>query len=96
MAVLLDTAPGVVENSVFGIWKAPGKVMQFMWSGNRSNQLFNDGASFCRFMTPDLLASLGFGCDDKLFLGGCDVSKNYNRMRLPVEMIPLLGCARVQ
>lgn len=91
MAELRERKDGVVENSIFGVWKRPGLEQRLIWAGNRSNRLFRPEASSIELPTPDLLATMYLAEGDELVLGGCDISQQYNRLAVVKELIPLLG-----
>lgn len=86
----------MIENSVFGVWKDPGKTQRLIWGGNRSNQLFNTGASLVELPTPDLLSDLQLAKGESLILSGCDISQDYIRLMAPGFLVPFLGMLRIR
>lgn len=95
ISVRLDIGPEVVQNTMFVVWKTPGESMRYIWAGNRSNLWFRPEPFGCELRTLDMVATLRILSDDELFLAGCDVSENCNRLKVREEMIPSIGCPKV-
>lgn len=90
-----EPGSGVVENSLFGVWKVFGKSQRVIWGGNRSNLLFRPEASKVELPTPDIISTFRLPPGRGLFLSGCDVRQFYNKIRAPAFLIPYLGLPRV-
>lgn len=96
MLTLLESDDDVIENSVFRVWKEQGKSQRLIWSGNRSNLLFNNSASAVELPIPDVICSLFLEPSKELCVAGCDILQYYNRLRAPQELIPLLGLPKIR
>ena len=86
----------IVENSIFGVWKIPGKSQRVIWGGERANMLFNPDARSVELPTPDIVSSLRLEQGDQLYLSSCDISQFFNRLKVPEFLIPYLGLPRVK
>lgn len=95
MVILQPSGDGVIENSIFGVWKDSGVSQRLIWAGNRSNMLFNDELSAVELPSPDVVCSLFLDKDKELHMAGCDISQYYNRLRAPKELVPLLGLPKI-
>ena len=74
MVRFIPAGPGVIDNSVFSVWKEPNVSQRLIWGGNRSNLLFNPDASHIELPSPDLLCSLQLPPGGRLHLASCDIS----------------------
>ena len=74
MITFLPLKPGVMENSVFGVWKELSVSQRLIWGGYRLNLHFNPDASPVEIPSPDLLCSL-LPPGERLYLAWYDISQ---------------------
>lgn len=96
MVTLLPSGPDVIENSIFGVWKVPGVSQRLIWSGCRSNMLFNSSASGVDLPTMDIIGSFFLKPGARICVAGCDISQYHNRLQAPVGLLPFLGLPKVR
>lgn len=96
MVALYPLESTAIENSIFGVWKTRGVSQRFIWSGNQSNQLFNEDASYVALPNRDLFSSLNIPSGKNLYSASCDISQFYNRIKAPDFLVPFLGLPRVR
>lgn len=91
MGTLRPAAVDTIENTIFGVWKEPGVSQRLLWTGKRSNLLLNESLGAVELPSADIVSSLSLADEQKLRIGGCDISQYYNRLKAPHEIIRFLG-----
>jgi hypothetical protein len=83
---------GAQGNSAFGVLKtdAADGPMRPIFSGDRANLFFRDDAGYADLPSTDVLTKIQLDPTAELFVASSDVSQCYNRLTVPLWMIPLL------
>lgn len=94
--MLRKSSEEVIENSIFGVCKDPSVSQRIIWAENRSNLLFNESLCVVELPSLDIVNSLFLNDGDNLYVAVCDISQYYNRLKAPMELIPLLGLPKIR
>lgn len=96
MVTILPVNSGAIENSIFGVWKTVNVSQRVIWCGDQSNRFFREEASYVELPDAGTLSQLEMSGADALFVGSCDISQFYNRLRAPDFLVPFLGLPRIR
>lgn len=69
---------------------------RLIWAGNLSNLLFKEILSAVKLQSLDIFGPLYLKDGGSLHLAGCGISQYYNLLKVPVELVPLLGLPKIR